>query len=112
MDAGIDWRTDGWIEILDEWAGSVWIPQDTYINVFSLVIIFSRLNSLTQVRGDKPGLILMQIIFMGSFSLSFLRFAVCQTLGTLQTQTRCCVKWGLVGLYKVQRCPCFVKLIK
>ena len=65
----------GWIEILDEWAGSVWIPQHTYINVLLLVITFVT----TQARGDKPGLILMQIIFMGLFSLSFLSFAVCQT---------------------------------
>ena len=104
----------GWIEILDEWAGSVWIQmsQDTYINVFSLVVTFVMIKQFNPGQRRQTGLNLMQILFMGSFSLSFLRFAVCQTWLKLQTQTRCCVMRRLVGLYDVQRCSFFVKLIK
>ena len=113
MDGWMGRQTDRWIEILDEWEG---IGLDTAGYLYKCVLaggyFCHHLNSLSQVRGDKLGLILMQIISMGSFSLSFLRFAVCQTWQTLQNQTRCCVMRHLVGLYNVRRCPYFVKLIK
>ena len=55
MNAWIDGRTDGWIEILDEWAGSVWIPQDTYINVFSLVITFVTIKQFDPGQRRQSG---------------------------------------------------------
>ena len=83
-----------------------------YINVFWLVVTFVMIKQFDPGQRRQTGLILMQILFMGSISLSFLRFAVCQTWLTLQTQTRYNVMRLLVGLYDVQRWVFFVKLIK
>ena len=96
MDAWIDGRADRWLEILDEWAGSVWIPQDTYINVFSLVITFVTIKQFDPGQRRQTGADFDANHFHGIVFFVFPEFAVCQTWGTLQTKTRCCIKWGLV----------------
>ena len=63
MEGWVDGLIGRWIEILAEWAGLVLIqmPQDTYMNVFWLVVTFVMIKRFDPGQRRQTGLILMQI---------------------------------------------------